>query len=87
VPSPPAHLERSNVLQAQRLFGDPDYLLRVVARDLPADLAEHGLEVVLDRERRDAERRSDLLGAAPLGGERGDLPFARGKPVEIAARS
>ncbi len=47
---------------------------------LHADLAEHGLEVVLDRERRDAERRSDLLGAAPLGGERGDLPFARGKP-------
>jgi len=25
-----------NVLHAQRLFGDPDYLLRVVARDLPA---------------------------------------------------
>jgi DNA-binding Lrp family transcriptional regulator len=25
-----------NVLQAQRLFGDPDYLLRVIARDLPA---------------------------------------------------
>ena len=25
-----------NVLQAQRLFGDPDYLLRVVARDLSA---------------------------------------------------
>ncbi|MFG2907237.1 Lrp/AsnC family transcriptional regulator [Kitasatospora sp. NPDC048286] len=25
-----------NVLQAQRLFGDPDYLLRVVARDLAA---------------------------------------------------
>lgn len=25
-----------HVLQAQRLFGDPDYLLRVVARDLPA---------------------------------------------------
>jgi len=25
-----------NVLEAQRLFGDPDYLLRVVARDLPA---------------------------------------------------
>ena len=24
-----------NVLQAQRLFGDPDYLLRVVATDLP----------------------------------------------------
>jgi DNA-binding Lrp family transcriptional regulator len=24
-----------NVLQAQRLFGDPDYLLRVIARDLP----------------------------------------------------
>ena len=23
------------VLQAQRLFGDPDYLLRVIARDLP----------------------------------------------------
>lgn len=25
-----------NVLQAQRLFGDPDYLLRVVTRDLSA---------------------------------------------------
>ena len=25
-----------HVLQAQRLFGDPDYLLRVVASDLPA---------------------------------------------------
>ncbi|MFZ2526241.1 MAG: Lrp/AsnC family transcriptional regulator [Rhodococcus sp. (in: high G+C Gram-positive bacteria)] len=25
-----------HILQAQRLFGDPDYLLRVVARDLPA---------------------------------------------------
>lgn len=25
-----------NVLQAQRLFGDPDYLLRVITRDLPA---------------------------------------------------
>ena len=25
-----------NVVQAQRLFGDPDYLLRVVARDLAA---------------------------------------------------
>jgi DNA-binding Lrp family transcriptional regulator len=24
-----------NVLQAQRLFGDPDYLLRVITRDLP----------------------------------------------------
>lgn len=24
-----------NVLQAQRLFGDPDYLLRVVAHDQP----------------------------------------------------
>jgi DNA-binding Lrp family transcriptional regulator len=24
------------VLQAQRLFGDPDYLLRVITRDLPA---------------------------------------------------
>ena len=24
-----------HVVQAQRLFGDPDYLLRVVARDLP----------------------------------------------------
>jgi len=24
------------ILEAQRLFGDPDYLLRVVARDLPA---------------------------------------------------
>ena len=28
--------EIPNVLQAQRLFGDPDYLLRVVTRDLPA---------------------------------------------------
>jgi DNA-binding Lrp family transcriptional regulator len=25
-----------NVLQAQRLFGDPDYLLRIITRDLPA---------------------------------------------------
>lgn len=25
-----------HVLQAQLLFGDPDYLLRVIARDLPA---------------------------------------------------
>lgn len=25
-----------NVIQAQRLFGDPDYLLHIVARDLPA---------------------------------------------------
>lgn len=25
-----------NVVQAQRLFGEPDYLLHVVARDLPA---------------------------------------------------
>jgi DNA-binding Lrp family transcriptional regulator len=25
-----------NVLQAQRLFGDPDYLVRVITRDLPA---------------------------------------------------
>jgi DNA-binding Lrp family transcriptional regulator len=31
-----AQLGIPNVLQAQRLFGDPDYLLRVVARDLPA---------------------------------------------------
>jgi DNA-binding Lrp family transcriptional regulator len=32
-------LERSGAItghHAQRLFGDPDYLLRVVARDLPA---------------------------------------------------
>ena len=28
--------EIPNVLQAQRLFGDPDYLLRIVTRDLPA---------------------------------------------------
>ncbi|HTJ66741.1 MAG TPA: Lrp/AsnC family transcriptional regulator [Actinospica sp.] len=28
--------EIPNVLQAQRLFGDPDYLLRVVTRDLAA---------------------------------------------------
>jgi DNA-binding Lrp family transcriptional regulator len=26
-----------DVLQAQRLFGDPDYLLRIITRDLPAD--------------------------------------------------
>jgi DNA-binding Lrp family transcriptional regulator len=25
-----------HVVQAQRLFGDPDYLLRVIVRDLPA---------------------------------------------------
>jgi DNA-binding Lrp family transcriptional regulator len=25
-----------HILQAQRLFGDPDYLLRVITRDLPA---------------------------------------------------
>jgi DNA-binding Lrp family transcriptional regulator len=28
--------EIPHVLQARRLFGDPDYLLRVVTRDLPA---------------------------------------------------
>ena len=28
--------EIPNVLQAQRLFGDPDYLLRIVSADLPA---------------------------------------------------
>ena len=28
--------EIPNVLQAQRLFGDPDYLLRVITRDLSA---------------------------------------------------
>jgi len=28
--------EIPNILEAQRLFGDPDYLLRVIARDLPA---------------------------------------------------
>ena len=27
---------RGGALQAQRLFGDPDHLLRVIARDLPA---------------------------------------------------
>lgn len=31
-----AVLEVPEVLQAQRLFGDPDYLLRVIAADLPA---------------------------------------------------
>jgi DNA-binding Lrp family transcriptional regulator len=31
-----ALLDIPQVLQAQRLFGDPDYLLRVVAADLPA---------------------------------------------------
>jgi DNA-binding Lrp family transcriptional regulator len=25
----------ANIVQAQRLFGDPDYLLRVITRDLP----------------------------------------------------
>ncbi|GAA3507625.1 hypothetical protein GCM10023075_63950 [Streptosporangium album] len=25
-----------HILQAQRLFGDPDHLLRVITRDLPA---------------------------------------------------
>ncbi|TCL83666.1 MULTISPECIES: Lrp/AsnC family transcriptional regulator [unclassified Rathayibacter] len=28
--------EQPNILDAQRLFGKPDYLLRVAARDLPA---------------------------------------------------
>ena len=28
--------EVPQILQAQRLFGDPDYLLRIVTRDLPA---------------------------------------------------
>jgi DNA-binding Lrp family transcriptional regulator len=27
--------QSSNIVEAQRLFGDPDYLLRTVARDLP----------------------------------------------------
>ena len=31
-----AVVEIPNILEAQRLFGDPDYLLRVIARDLPA---------------------------------------------------
>ncbi len=31
-----AVIEIPHVLQAQRLFGDPDYLLRVLTRDLPA---------------------------------------------------
>ncbi|MBJ8347121.1 Lrp/AsnC family transcriptional regulator [Antrihabitans sp. YC2-6] len=31
-----AAIETPQILQAQRLFGDPDYLLRVIARDLPA---------------------------------------------------
>ncbi|KRE30369.1 Lrp/AsnC family transcriptional regulator [Agromyces sp. Soil535] len=26
----------SHILQAQRLFGDPDYLLRIIAKDLPS---------------------------------------------------
>lgn len=29
-----AVVEVANIVQAQRLFGDPDYLLRVIARDL-----------------------------------------------------
>ncbi|NGP09098.1 Lrp/AsnC family transcriptional regulator [Rhodococcus sp. 14C212] len=32
----PAVAAIPHVLQAQRLFGDPDYLLRVITRDLPA---------------------------------------------------
>lgn len=31
-----AVIDVPQVIQAQRLFGDPDYLLRVVAEDLPA---------------------------------------------------
>lgn len=31
-----AMLDIPQVIQAQRLFGDPDYLLHVIARDLPA---------------------------------------------------
>jgi DNA-binding Lrp family transcriptional regulator len=31
-----AVIEIPNILEAQRLFGDPDYLLRVIALDLPA---------------------------------------------------
>jgi DNA-binding Lrp family transcriptional regulator len=31
-----AVIEVPSVLKAQRLFGDPDYLLHVIARDLPA---------------------------------------------------
>ncbi|WKX01748.1 Lrp/AsnC family transcriptional regulator (plasmid) [Rhodococcus aetherivorans] len=31
-----AVVEIAHILQAQRLFGDPDYLLRIVTRDLPA---------------------------------------------------
>lgn len=30
-----AVLDIPHILEAQRLFGDPDYLLRVIARDLP----------------------------------------------------
>ena len=29
-------IEIPQIIQAQRLFGEPDYLLHVVARDLPA---------------------------------------------------
>jgi DNA-binding Lrp family transcriptional regulator len=29
-------LDLPQVVQAQRLFGDPDYMLRVISRDLPA---------------------------------------------------
>ena len=31
-----AMMDIPQVVQAQRLFGDPDYLLHVIARDLPA---------------------------------------------------
>ena len=49
-----AVVEVPNVLQAQRLFGDPDYLLRVVASDL------QGFQVLYD------ERLSTLPGVMRL---------------------
>ena len=46
-----------------------------------ADFRECSLEVVLHGERRDGERRRDLLGASSLGGETGDLAFTRREAV------
>lgn len=46
--------EVPDVIQAQRLFGDPDYLLRVIARDLPE------LQAIYD------ERLSTLPGVLRL---------------------
>ena len=36
LPLTAAVLEIPQIIEAQRLFGEPDYLLRVITRDLPA---------------------------------------------------